>query len=662
MLAHRFVLSVVALLISSTAAYAQDVLSVASPDGNLTIRFSILERLDPPGNRLYYAVRYGKSDVVLESSFGLEFRGSSPFARDLSIKETNRRTVDDSWTRYWGKRKQVRDHCNEATFRLRETSEAGRTIDLVVRAYDDGVAFRYELPEPWGEFELAAEQTAFRFAGNPTVWGADYGGFQSSQERPFVRMRMNELTPGDIYGMPMLVQLAPDRWAAVTEADLTDWAGMYLTRDAGDPGTLLTRLSPHPDEMDVAVRSVAPRSSPWRLIMVGTSPGSFIESDIIQNLNDAPEGDFSWVKPGKSSWDWWTGPDLPDADFEVGKTFETLKAFINLSAEMDWQYVLIDAGWYKSEAGPDSQHGPQSDITIPFPRLHLPALSRYATDQDVGILLWLNWRPTLRQMEKAFPLYESWGIRGVKVDYMNRDDQEMVNFYHHVLQLAAEHHLMVDFHGAYKPTGFSRTYPNLVTREGVMGNEYNKWSDSVTPEHTVTIPFTRGMLGGMDFTPGGFHNKTVQDFEPHRLSPSVMGTRVHQLAMLVVYESALQVLADSPYSYHVSPGGTDFLKIVPTTWDDTKVIAGYPGDYIVIARKSGEAWYVACMTDEDARTVEIPLSFLDSGRYRVEIWADAYEAADFPDRLVKLQTTATVADTLSAVMAPAGGYIARLTK
>src|SRR5690606_14564512 len=262
---------------------------------------------------------------------------------------------------------------------------------------------------------------------------------------------------------------------------------------------------------------------------------------------------------------------------------------------------------------------PTNDITRPVPELDLPEVLRYARERGVKILLWLHWAHADRQMDEAFSLYERWGVAGVKIDFMNRDDQEMVRFYHRTVKKAAEHHLLVDFHGAYKPTGWSRTYPNAITREGVLGNEYTKWSDRVTPEHTVTLPFTRGLLGEMDFTPGGFRNVTRAAFQTENPAPNVMGTRTNQLAMLVVFESALQVLCDSPYNYRSSPAGTDFLRHVPTTWDDTRVLAGHPGDFITVARRAGDAWYVGSMTDWTARTLDVPLAFLGPGRYRAEV-------------------------------------------
>ncbi len=643
----------------------------ASPDGSLSLTVSVKSRLEsgPPGERLYYSLRFRDEDVLLDSSIGLDFVDQAPLANGLVLQKVERRTVNDSWRRVWGKRSRVVDHYNELLLTLAEKEAPARTIGLRFRVYDDGLALRYELPETWGAFELAAERTFFDFPGNPRVWAANYGGFESSQESEFVSQSLADLQPAQIYGCPVLVRLDGSLWAAVTEADLSDWAGMHLTRRPGERGTLVTALAPHPDEPRVAVRSTAPRSSPWRVIMVGEHPGDFIESDLLQNLNEPLAIDAAWIKPGKSAWDrWWSGSYAPEVDFQVGMNTATMKYFVDLAAEMNWQYQLVDWYWYGppfAEGAVDNswEPNPEADITRVVPDLDLTGLIRYAGEKGVGIILWLNWASAARQMDEAFPLYEKWGVRGVKIDFMNRDDQEMVNFYHRTVKKAAEHHLLVDFHGAYKPTGWSRTYPNLITREGVMGNEYTKWSDRVTPEHCLTIPFTRGMLGSMDFTPGGFRQKTREGFRAvggDAPGPFVMGTRAFQLAMLVVYESGLQVLCDSPYSYHSSPAGTDFLKLVPTTWDDTRVIHGQVGDFITIARRAGDEWYVGSMTDWTPRTLEIPLSFLGDGRYRAEIWADAYEADDYPDRIMKRTRAVTSADTIEAVMTAGGGQVVRL--
>jgi alpha-glucosidase len=307
-------------------------------------------------------------------------------------------------------------------------------------------------------------------------------------------------------------------WVAITEANLTDWAGMYFTGVAGAPHAVMTLLSPRPDEPGVAVVSRAPRFSPWRTLLIGEKPGDLIESNLVASLNEPSEiKDTSWIRPGISAWDrWWSGGYAPDFDGKVTMSTASLKYYVDFAAEMGWKYQLVDWTWYGYPFDPAKPLGaapnPKADVSKTIPELDLPELVRYAGSKGVKILLWLDWFSADKEMERVFPLYEKWGIAGVKVDFMQRDDQEVVNFYERLVKLAAKHHLMVDYHGAYKPTGMERTYPNLVTREGVMGNEHNKWSTRVTPTHNTTLPFTRMLCGPMDFTPLGFRNKTPKTF------------------------------------------------------------------------------------------------------------------------------------------------------
>jgi alpha-glucosidase len=659
------------LVLVATPTHAGDTEKLTSPDGTLQVTAAICRRADAGStpDRLCYSISYRGKAVLLDSPLRLEFTSGRPWGTGLRIQNAARRSVDETWQRGYGKRKYVRNQYNEMTLELQETAAPNRRVQLVFRAYNEGAAFRYTLPKAWGAFELAAEQAAFHFPDDVTVWAANFGGFHSSQERAFRRMKLSQLAAGQVYGCPLLVEIAPSLWAACTEADLTDWAGMYFTSAQGESNTVRTVLSPHPDETNVVVRSTAPRSSPWRVVMVADRPGAFIESDILENLNPPAGFDASWVKPGKAAWDiWWCGGYAPELDFKLAMDTRSMEYFVDLAAEMGWQYQIVDWGWYGrafAEGAQGTTWAPDraGNITNIVPALDLHGLISYAHKKGVRLFLWLLWNQVDQQMDVAFPVYEKWGIAGVKIDFMDRDDQYMVNFYERVARRAAEHHLLVDFHGAFKPTGWHRTYPNVISREGVLGNEYNKWSTNVTPEHTVTIPFTRGMLGGMDFTPGGFRQKTVETFRAvggEAPGPFVMGTRVHQLAMLVVYESALQVLCDSPYNYHGSPAGTDFLKIVPTSWDDTRVVDGEVGNFVTIARRSGKEWYLGSMSGADARTLEIRLNFLGTGKYEAEIWADAYEAADYPDRLLKQTRTVTAADTLTAQLAAGGGYVVRL--
>ena len=351
---------------------------------------------------------------------------------------------------------------------------------------------------------------------------------------------------------------------------------MYLSGHGAAANTLVSTLSPRPDDPAVAVQGKTPHRSPWRVLMIADHPGRLVESNLVANLATPLQlKDTSWITPGRSAWDrWWSGDWAPGADFKVAMNTATMKYFTDLAAEMGWEYVLVDWGWY----GPitDFETGGERDCTKPVAAVDVPEIVRYAKAKNVKVLLWIFWTHLDQRLDEALALYEKWGVAGIKVDFMARDDQWMVNWYETVVRKAAEHHLTVDFHGAMKPTGLERAYPNNLTREGVLGNEYNKWSDRVTPEHKVTLPFTRMLAGPMDFTPGGFRHATKAGFKAQDSQPMVMGTRAAELALLVVYESPLQVICDSPDAYR-GQVGTSFLKETPATWDETRVLAGEVG-------------------------------------------------------------------------------------
>ena len=647
--------SILLAFVVVSLANAQE--TVTSPNGRNAVTVAIKEKLEPypSGKRLYSSVTRDGKPLLLDSPFGLDFDNMPPLARNLVIRRQEQKEIRNTWRTVAGKSSEVLDHCREMRIFLEETEAPKRQFEFIVRAYDDGIAFRYFLPAQSGirDFALTSERTEFHFPANHTAWAGRQNNFIGSQEVEFDKVKLNDITPSNIVLLPLTIQAGPSSFLAITEANLTDWAGMYLTGTGTQPNTLVTTLSPLPKQPNILVRSTAPRYSPWRVIMTGDRPGDMIESNLILNLSEpCAIADTSWIKPGRSAWDrWWSGDYAPDATFKLGMNTETMKYFTKFAAEMGWEYVIVDWTWY------GNPEDPNSDITKPIPEVDMEEIVRYAHSLKVNVLLWARWNHVNRQMEQAFPLYEKWGISGVKIDFMDSDDQEMVNFYERTLKLAAKHHLAVDFHGAYKPTGIRRTWPNLLTREGVLGNEYNKWSTRVTPEHSVTLPFTRMLAGPMDFTPGGFRSTTKANFKPRDTAPFVMGTRAHQLAMLVVYESPLQVLCDSPYSYRGQPG-LEFLKVVPTTWDETKVVNGAIGEYVTIARRHGDKWYLGSMTDSTARKLEVPLNFLGKGEYKVHIYSDSPESEDAPDWVREETRQTSASETLTLPMVSGGGYAA----
>ncbi len=369
-----------------------------------------------------------------------------------------------------------------------------------------------------------------------------------------------------------------------------------------------------------AVVGTTPKATPWRVVMVAPTPGRLIETNYLVLDLSAPcaIADTSWIKPGKAAWDWWSGSYATGVRFKPGMNTATMKHYIDFAAAHRLEYMLVDAGWAPLAPGERLE-----DILHFIPEANVPDIIAYGKRKGVGVLLWVEWRALDAHMDEAMALYEKWGAAGIKVDYMNRDDQEMVNYYEKVVRKAAEHHLTVDFHGAYKGTGLRRTYPNLLTREGVMGMEYNKWSERVTPEHDVTIPFTRMLAGPMDFTPGAMRNAARGKFKALDVAPMSQGTRAHQLAMYVVYESPLVMVSDYPEAYE-GQAGLEFIEKVPTVWDETRVVGGVPAEFVAMARRSGDSWYVGAMTNWDARDIEVPLGFLGAGR--------RYEAQDLRRR------------------------------
>ena len=622
-------------------------ITVSSPDS--AISATVSADGGESGDALTIKVSYNGHELVAESPLGIVFEDGTTFAKGLAGAGIAAGGTNTTYTMPYGKSAEMTDNHNEVTLALADKD--GRRIDVVVRAFDDGIAYRYVGEER--PCAIKGELSSFTFPSSAKYWGLHLNSFTTSYETDYTVGTLADISPSDIIALPILVNPGDGVWAAVTEADLTDYAGMYVKASGSVPGRLTAILAPHPDSTGVAVHVTRSIMTPWRVIMIADNPGRLIESNIVLNLNDPCEFDTSWIKPGRTAWDWWSGPTVKGQGFVGGMDNRTMKHYIDFASDYGLEYMLIDAGWYGNHATGDQ------DITASIPEINLPALVSYANERGVDIMLWINWRCAQRQMNEAFALYEKWGVKGVKVDYMNRDDQEMVNLYHRIVEKAAEHHLLVDFHGAYKPAGMRRTLPNLITREGVMGLEYVKWSDRATPEHDCIIPFTRMLAGPLDYTPGGFTNTAQGKFISRNLAPMTMGTRCHQLALYVIFESPLQMLVDYPGNYR-GKTGIEFLRNVPVTWDDTRVLTGEPGNFVTIARKHGDAWYVGSITDWTPRTYSVPLDFLGEGSFTAEIFRDGPDAAENAESAAVDTIEVIAGDLLEIAMAPGGGQAVRI--
>ena len=639
---------------------SQAAVTVRSPNGSLVLELSTRTRDLAPG-QLEYRVSASKRAVVDASRLGVRLGDGTELGRHCEVVDTKTVSIDTAFDQYPGKRRRVVDRATETTVSLRELGARPLEWQLVVRAYDDGVAFRYRFPvQPgWSQLELAAEMTEFVFPANGLATMLPLEGFTTSHENRYERRPVGQVPADGLLGLPVLVELPGTGWASVLEANLTDHAGMYLTRGPS-ANSLISRLAPRVDDARVAVRARLPHDSPWRLILVTADARALIDSDTLLKLN-APSviRDTSWIRPGKTTFPWWNDFYEAGVPFEMGLNTATAKYYIDFCAQHGIPYHSLDGvndlAWYGGPIAPYAG----ADIVQGIDGLDLREVIEYAREKGVRLRLWMHWQAAQRHMAKAFPLYRAWGIEGVMIDFMDRDDQEMVNFQRALLQLAADNHLTVTFHGVAAPTGLERTFPNLLNSEAVRNLEYDKWDeDGVTPEHDVTVPLTRMLAGPLDYHQGTLRGVPVERFEARVAAPLVIGTPVRMLASYVVLQNHLPMMADYPSAYRAHPL-TAVMSAVPDTWDDTRALRARVGEEVIIARRSGDDWWIGAMTDRRARNLEVPLSFLEPGKFRAESYRDDLAAKHGFARETRI---VTARDELTLRLAPAGGAFVLLTR
>jgi alpha-glucosidase len=649
-------LSLVCFTISAGLAQTAEP-SLASPDGRIVATFATMEKNQaaPAGGQLVYSLAFQGKSLFEPSALRLELEGEKPLGSRVRILSVTPSRGESTYDLVTGKTRHVKDGYNALRIDAQEVEAPSRKLTIEARAYNDAFAFRYVVPEQAGlkEFRLAKESTEFRAVKDPYIWALILPNYRSMYESEFVHMSASSLSnqggvkSSSLLGLPLLMEVPGVAWAAILEADVHDYAAMYLVNPSGSwtGHWFESRLSPRIDKPELAVIGALPHSSPWRVIQVASEPGLLIESNVLTSLNPEPAiTDTSWIRAGRATWDWWNGS--LDKSGKHAFTTENMRYYVDFAAQSGFEYMLVDAGWSGL------------DITQMNGKVDIPALIEYAKSKGVRVWIWLYAGSVTKQMEQAFPLFEKWGVAGMKIDFIERDDQEGIEFYHKVAALAARHHLMVDFHGATKPSGLDRTWPNVLSYEAVLGMEQSKAGTRDNPDSHVTLPFTRMLAGPMDYTPGGFNNVTRDDFQPRDANPEVMGTRAHQLAMYVVYQAPFQMVADSPQAYE-GQAAFEFIRNVPANWDETHALNGMPGEFVTIARRRGSDWFLGSMTNWTTRELTVPLKFLDKGKYTVQIYADAADADRQPKNV---SITSRVVDntmSLSFHLAPGGGYAAR---
>ena len=624
-----------------------------SPDGKIKL---IVETAD----KIQFSVFYNNIELCSASGISMSLKNGQILGENSHIKKAFTRKVDETIIPVVKeKRSIVEDNYNELVINFKGN------YSLNFRVYNDGVAYRFSTNFK-KDITVKDEEVIFTFAENDSIYFPEEESFFTHSERLYSYLSVKEIDTSMMCCVPALVCKPGGIRVAITESGLLDYPGLYLTGTNTEESVLKVKFPKYPltekklsdrdfkvtERKDYLAVTAGKRNFPWRILIITDNDGGLIESDIVYRLASPNRlADFFWIEPGKVAWDWWNALNIYNVDFKSGINTDTYKYYIDFASKYGIEYIILDEGWSDTE-----------DLLSVNPDIDMEELMAYAEKKDVGVILWVVWLTLDRQMEEALNRFEKWGVKGIKVDFMQRDDQKMVNYYEKVAAEAAKRKMIVDFHGAYKPAGLRRTYPNVLTREGVKGLENSKWSYAITPEHDLILPFTRMLAGPMDYTPGAMLNAGKNHFFPVFSRPMSQGTRCHQLAMYVVYESPLQMLSDSPSNYYKEPETMEFLSQVPVEWDDTKVLKAKVGDYVIIARKNGDDWYIGGMTDWQPREFSIDLWFLEDGKYKLFAWEDGINAENNAVDFKVTEKDITKNDSITIKMAPGGGYAGIIKK
>lgn len=632
------------LLLASSAAMFAENYTVKSPDERILVNVET-------GATTTYSVTFNGKTILNPSPLSMTFDNGVVIGRNMKVKDVQHRTEDQMLTPVVRQKSdKIRDHYNEMVLNADQ-------YKLYFRVYNDGLAYRFHTDFA-DSLKVISEEVDYCFPEDYNTLFPEERTILSAQQPLFKPMKLSEIGTDRFCSTPVLIKVDDQARIFISESALESYPGMFLKKQgkyelAGKFAAYSLEEEKTDDRQifptkraDYIARVSGTRNYPWRAMIVAENDANLVTNQLIYKLAPESQGDFSWVKPGKIAWDWYNALILTGVDFKCGINNETYKYYIDFASKYGLEYVVLDDGW--SEAW---------DVTKTVPEIDMEELVAYGKKKNVGLILWVSWAPFREKLDEAFALFSKWGIKGIKMDFMNRDDQAMVDFYYTVARKAAAHRMLVDFHGAYKPTGWLRTFPNVLSSEGVAGLENHKWGSFVTPEHNVTLPFTRMVAGPMDYTPGAMINFHEKGHKVWFNLPASIGTRCHQLGMYVVYESPLQMLADSPSNYYREEKCMEFLSQVPVVWDETRVLKASVGEYIVVARRSGDTWFIGGMVGKKGQKFDITLDFI-KGNKTLTCWEDGVnvdlQAQDFACRTKKVKQ----GDTITISMYDGGGYVA----
>lgn len=644
----RILLLLASAFVSVLSFAAQKDYSVVSPDGRTSAGITL-------GDRITWTLVQDGVQLIAPSVISMTLTDGTVYGPDKLRKAVKAAGAD----------------YNELTFVFPK-------YDLVFRAYNEGVAYRF-VSKSKVPFKVASEEAAFNFPEDWNMWAAYVcqntgtleSQFRNSFENIYEYSPVSAWNRSRLAFLPLLIDAAAGKKLCITESDLTNYPGMFLYNGEG-AASVKGVYAGYPKEIEYggynSLQGVVQSrenyiaqydgavSFPWRAVAVSSSDKELLANRLVYKLAKPadPAADFSWVKPGKVAWDWWNAWNIKGVDFRAGINNDTYKYYIDFASKNGVEYVILDEGWAVNI---------EADLMQVVPEIDLEELTAYGAERNVGLILWAGYWAFERDMENVCRHYSKMGIKGFKVDFMDRDDQIMVDFHRRAAEMTAKYGLMIDFHGTYKPAGLDRTYPNVINYEGVYGLENMKWNadvDQVT--YDVTIPFIRMVAGPVDYTQGAMRNATRGNYRAVNSEAMSQGTRCRQLAEYVVFNSPLCMLCDSPSNYMAEPESMAYISAVPTVWDEVVPLDAKVSEYVAVAKRSGDVWYVGAMTDWNARTMELDLSFLGEGNWKVEYFADGINADRIASDYKKGTTVLSASRKLEVKLAPGGGFAARLTR
>ncbi len=652
---NRIFLLVVVLVYLSTSVGIAEVIHVKSPNGKIDLALE-------SGKKISWSVTHEDTEAIASSTISLSLSGGVVLGDNAKVIDVKKTKVNTSFDTPLYKKNKVVDEYNQAIVKFKGD------FGLILRAYNDGVAYRFFTSKK-GQIIVESEQASFNFS-------KDYNAFvpyvrdlrendmyASAFECTYDGIPLSQFVKDTLSISPLLVDLGNGKKAAIIEADLEDYPGMFLSKNNQSQFGLKGVFGRYPKEErlggfmhmnymvskreDYIAKTDGTRKFPWRAVIISENDKELLNNDMVQKLSSPSRvSDISWIKPGKVAWDWWNDWNLSGVDFKAGINTQTYKYYIDFASKNNIEYVVLDEGWSL-----------ETDMLAIAPDMDVEELVRYAEQKNVGIILWASWYAINQILDDAFSIYSKMGVKGFKIDFIDRDDQKMVKSLYNIAEKAAGYHLFIDFHGMYKPTGIQRVFPNILNFEGVKGLENAKWTpDDDMPLYATSIPFIRMLAGPMDYTPGAMRNAIKADFRPSNSMPMSQGTRCHQLGMYVIFEAPLQMMADSPTAYMKEQESTTFISEIPTTFDETVAIDGKVGEYVAIARRKGDIWYVGGLTNWSSREMTIDLSFLGKGSYSAEIFKDGInagkDATDYKHENVQVVSS----DKLKMNLANGGGF------